>query len=413
MRLLLVALAIASCGFAIRWAVVYGFSRLLVTYSLSAGNTAAATKAKQLTPKDAEAHLASAAMLSFAGAPDQSAMELERAVALRPADYLPWLNLGLLRDQLGDTAGALKAFDEAVKRAPYYSQPRWLRGNTLLRTGQYEAAFQDLNRAAQSNPELFPALLDLAWGLSKGDVTLAENLAQVNDDQARIAFAKLLARRGKTQESLAQFSRATNVPDDVKRELLDQLLAKGAFKEAHEVWQQLKGTQSQSLNNQAGSLVYDGGFEGSLSFGGGGFGWRVPRDSQTTSISLDSSQPHSGSQSLRIDFSGDSNAIISQLILVEPSRRYRVQFASRSKTLVTAGLPVVRISDAAGDLRILGKSLPLANGTTEWQLLSFEFATPPNTSAVVLSLQREGCSMSECPIFGSVLLDSFTMQALD
>jgi len=53
-------------------AVTYGLSRLLVTYSLSAGNLAAAKKATELTPQDAETHLARAAVLSMSGAPDQS-----------------------------------------------------------------------------------------------------------------------------------------------------------------------------------------------------------------------------------------------------------------------------------------------------------------------------------------------------
>ena len=411
--MLLVATAIVACLFAIRSAATFGFSRLLATYSLAARNLSAAKKAVELTPKDAEAHFANAVVSSLSDTPPQSVTELEQAVALRPADYTLWQQLGLLRDQTGDTAAALAAFDEAVKRAPFYSQPRWNRGNVLLRSGQYEAAFIDLNQAAQSNPELIPVLLDLAWGLSRGDVKLTEQLVQIKGDKMRIAFAQLLARHGKAQEAIAQFGGASNVPEATRSELIDQLLAKGAFKEAFAVWKSAIGPKDN--NEPAGPSIYDGGFEGSLSLGAGGFGWRVPRDLQATSVAPDSSQPHSGSQSLRIEFSGNSNPgsqVISQLLLVEPAGHYRINFASRSQDVVTGGLPLLVVNDASGDLKRLGQSSPLAKGNSNWQLLSLEFTTTPATIAVVLSLQRENCTTSPCPIFGSVSLDSFSVERL-
>jgi tetratricopeptide (TPR) repeat protein len=410
LRLLLIAIAIAVCLLVIRTAATFGFSRLLATYSLNERNLTAARKAVELTPKDAEAHFANAFVLGFAGTPQQSVIELERAVALRPADYTLWQQLGLLRDQIGDTAAALAAFDEAISHAPFYSQPRWNRGNVLLRAGQYEAAFKDLSQAAQSNPELIPTLLDLAWGLSKGDVKLTEELAQINTDKKRLAFAKLLARHGRAQEAVVQFKSAGDVPDNIELDLIDQLIAKNAFKEAFEIW---KNYQHKEL--ERGPSIYDGGFEGPLSFGERGFGWRVQRDLPATSISFDSSQPHSGLKNLRIEFEGNSNSgsvLISQLIPVGPSKRYKVNFAGRSQDVVTGGLPLLVVNDASGESKRLAQSPPLVKGTSDWQPFSFEFTTTPSTTAVVLSLQRESCTTSPCPIFGAVSLDSFSLEQL-
>ena len=412
LRLLLVAVAIAACVFVIRSAAAFGVSRLLVTYSLTAPSAAAANKATDVTPADAEAHLASAAMLSLSDRPDQSAAELERAVALRPADYRLWSALGLLRDQLGDPRGALAAFDEAIKRAPFYSQPRWNRGNVLLRTGQYEAAFNDLSQAAQSNPELIPKLLDLAWGVSQSNVELAEELAQVKTEPMRLAFARLLARRGKGRETLAQLARAGSVPDAVRRELVEQLLARSAFSEAFEIW---KAGRVEPGREPARPSIYDGGFEGTLEIASGGFGWRVPRDLQAISISLDQVQPQSGARDLRVDFGGNSNPalpVVSQLILVEPSRHYQVNFAARSQDIVSGGRPLLIATDAAGEQKRLGQSAPLAQGSSDWQSFSFEFTTAATTNAVLISLQRENCTSSPCPIFGSISLDSFSVQQL-
>jgi hypothetical protein len=391
---------------AIRSAVAFGVSPLLVTYSLTVGNVVAAQKASQISPNDAEPHLASAAILSISGSPDQGVIELERAVALRPADYVLWSELGLLRDQTGDSAGALKAFDESIKRAPYYSQPRWNRGNVYLRSGQYETAFNDLNQAVQSNPALLPNLIDLAWAISRGDVKQTEQLVTVKGDQARIAFAKLLARKGKGGDVLEQLGAVKQVPDAVRRELVDQLLSKGALREAYLLW-----NGAAAPGNTAPS-IYDGGFEGTLSFGETDFGWRVPREVQATNVLLDSSQPQSGAKNLRIEFNGNSNLNISQLVLLQPSKRYQINFASRSQDVVSGGLPIIVISEGTGEPKRLGQSQPLSQGTTNWQIFSFEFATNPTTSAGLLSVQRENCSTPPCPIFGSVSLDSFSIQEL-
>lgn len=407
---MLVVAAIGACLFAIRSAAAFGVSRLLATYSLGARHLGAAKKAVELTPMDAEAHFVDAVVLGMSDTPSKSAPELEQAVALRPGDYTLWQQLGLLRDQTGDKAKAVAAFDEAIRRAPFYSQPRWNRGNVLLRSGQFDAAFVDLNQAAQSNPDLIPILMDLAWGISRGDVKLTEELTQIKGDKMRLAFARLLARRGEGQETIAQLREAGNVPEAVRQELIDQLLAKGAFKEAFEIWKDKAGPQTSG--GRAGPAIYDGGFEGALSFGETGFGWRVPRDLPATSVSLDSGEPHSGSKNLRIEFKGNSNPNISQLILLEPNHRYRINFASRSEDVVTGGLPFLVVSDAAGDLKRLGQSAPLAKGNSKWQPYSFEFTTTPATTAVVLSLQRESCTTAPCPIFGSISLDSFSVEQL-
>jgi hypothetical protein len=409
LRLLLLAISIGACLFAVRAASAYGVSRLLATYSLSAKNLYAAQKAVALTPQDSEAHFADAVVMGMSNMPEQSIAELEQAIALRPADYTLWQQLGLLRDQAGDKTGAMAAFDESIKRAPFYSQPRWNRGNVLLRSGQYEAAFTDLNQAAQSNPDLIPILLDLAWGVSRGDVKLTEQLTQIKGDKMRLGFAKLLARRGLASEALAQLHQAGTVPANIRQELIDQLLSKGSFKEAFEIWRDSSGVERQ--NDPGAPLIYNGDFEGPLSFGETGFGWRVPRDLRATSITLDSGQPHSGSRNLTIEFSGNSNPSLSQLIVVESSTRYRINFAGRSRDVVTGGLPLFVVIDAV-DSKRLAQSQTLPKGTTTWQSFSFEFTTTPATTAVLLSLQRENCTSSPCPIFGSVSLDSFSVEKL-
>jgi tetratricopeptide (TPR) repeat protein len=367
LRLIVVIILVGFCLWTIRDSGAFGVSRLLDRFSMANFDLAIADKAVKLAPTDAQAHFAAAAVLSTLNRTPESAVEMERSVALRPSDYALWSQLGLLRDQLGDTAGALAAFDEAVRLAPFYARPRWQRGNLLVRAGSYEQGFQDLSRAALSNPELIPALIDLAWNVSKGDPNLTEQWSQIKTDQGRIAFAKFLARRGKGPEVIAQLRKIAVVPEDSRRQLVEELVAKGAFESAYEVWKAGRGDQVPVP--QPKPQIYDGGFEAPLTFDATGFGWRVSRNVQGIALSLNSSAPHTGSRNLRIDFSGNSDpgaGLISQLILVEPSRIYQINFASRSQDIVTGGLPIVVVTDAQGERKRLGQTPPLS-GVNDWK----------------------------------------------
>ena len=62
--------------------------------------------------------------------------------------------------------GAIAAATEAVSRAPFYAQPHWQLGNLLIRAGHHDAGFSELRLAAESDPELLTAVIDLAWHLA-------------------------------------------------------------------------------------------------------------------------------------------------------------------------------------------------------------------------------------------------------
>jgi hypothetical protein len=411
-RFLLLLITIGLCAWVIISTARLGLSRIFTKYSLVTGNQTVADRAIEMSPNDADAHRARAAVLTLSQSSAASAAEWEQAVALRAADYSLWVDLGLSRDQIGDTSGALIAFDEAVKRAPFYAVPHWQRGNLLLRVGQYDSAFTDLNQAAQSNPELLPSLVDLAWNLSHGDPKIVQQMVRVNSQAAHTAMAKFFASYGKPQEALVEFQAGGLSDSATKRDLINRLLGTGSFAEAYQLWSTANGVTD---SEQARRQIFDGGFESALSFDEGGFSWRIPPRLQAATVSLDSSQPHSGAKSLRIEFAGDANPaadLVSQLVLVEPSRRYKVNFASRSQDVVSGGLPIVTVTDAGIDRKRLGQSLPLLKGSSNWKVISFEFTTQPATKAVVLSVQREGCSASPCPIFGAISLDSFSIEQL-
>lgn len=389
-----------------------GLSRLYSTYAADTGQLDAANIALDLSPADPEAHLIRAASLKANNRLEEAIHEYEQATALRPTDYVLWVELGLARDEAEDQTGAINALQEAVRLAPYYAEPHWQLGNLLLRAGRLDEAFVELRRAAASDNSFLPQLIDLAWNIYQGDVPSVEQAIQSQNSAARLALARFAAKHGKPLDAARIFRGIENVAEEDRRALLTELLTARQFKVAYEVW----STEKEKAEGHSPSAVIDGGFEEQINLDAPGFGWQIVRNPQALRISIDKAQPHTGSSSLRFDWSGDSNPaspVLSQLILVEPNARYRLLFAARAEELVTGGLPLLAIVDAsAKDAHELAQSNSLPQKTSPWQEYSVEFATGKETEAVLVTLRRQPCSSGPCPVFGSLWLDDFSLQKL-
>lgn len=374
---------------------------------MSNSTIAIANEAVRLTPSDPDAHRAKAIVFRQLRMYQNAKDELEIATSLRPRDDYLWLELGELRDELNDQVGALSAFDQAVASAPYYAHTRWQRANLRLRMGRYDEAFPELRDAAKSNRTYLPTLIDLAWSLSKHDTKLTEQLAGIDSVEARTSFARLLALQGRGKETLEQYASIKgNASPEIKRELVNSLIATFNYAEAFEIWSDNAGRSEKT------SEIYDGGFEGLLNFGEGGFGWHVVRQPQIE-VSQDAGSKESGEKSLRITFTGDSPATVtsvSQMIVVNPEHKYRLSFAVRSEELVTGGAPVLLIQDARSRTRIGSTNLQLESGI--WHKLNVEFIVPADCFAVLMKVARNECQTAPCPIFGTLWLDSFGLEEI-
>ncbi len=402
MRIGISVLAIAACILLILAAARIGFSRLLSKYALVADSMPAADEAVKLAPSDPDAHRARAGVLNHLRLPAEGKKELEIAASLRSRDDYLWLELGNARDQLEDSEGALAAVNQAVRWAPYYAHPRWQRGNLLLRMGRYEEAFADLRAAAASNGNFVPNLIDVAWGLVDGDAKRTEELVQINDDKARLAFVRFLSRKGKGPDVVDQV-RLLKVPlsEQNRRDLIRQLLGSKLYRAAFDLG-----------NRREEPAISDGGFEKPLGFDKADLGWVVSREDSKISLALDVSEPLTGTKSLQIRFAGASNpnlSVLSQTIIVKPQKRYRIRFAVRTKDLVTGGLPLISVSDALSN-ELLASSDNFPSSTNSWRPMEIEFSSLPTSEAIAVELRRNNCSSSPCPIFGTLWLDEFSIE---
>ena len=365
MRVGISLLGIALCLFLIQASARFGFSRLLTRYASLTHSTPVADAAVSVSPSDPDAHRARAAAYNAQQQYAEAAYSLEQAVALRYRDDYLWIELGNTREDLGDTTGALAALDQAVRWAPYYAHTHWQRGNLLLRTNRTNEAFADLRQAATANPKYLPNLIDLAWGISKGDLKTTQELTKISNDTERRALIRYLAGK--------------------------------SFRDAFTL----------AYGSTVTALLNDG-FEEPLVLNDVTFGWIVAPE-QKNHLAIDVAEKIEGAKSLQITFDGNwtpGTSLLSQTIVVEPKQTYRVSFAVKTKDLVTGGPPFIAVRDATNN-QLLGKSENLS--TPNWLTINIDFTTLPSSQAAIIRLERNNCDAS-CPIFGTLWLDRFRIE---
>ena len=402
MRIALTILGIAICLFLIQASARFGFSRMLARYALIENSIPAADQAVQLAPSDPDVHRSRATILNRSQMPTEAANSLATAVSLRYRDDILWIELGNTREELGDTDGSLAAMDQAVRWAPHYAHTHWQRGNLLLRMRRPVDAFSELRNAATANPAYTPNLIDLAWGISGEDLKTTESVLEIKDDITRLALIRFLARKGKGREVADQIASLTSPPStELQNEVARLLFAAKAYRESFDLWRAPNKAQ-QPIN---------GGFEEPITFADTTFGWIIAAD-QKSRAAIDVSEKSGGAKSLQINFDGAwalGTSLLSQTIVVDPGKTYRLSFAVRTKDLVTGGPPMILVVDANTN-QLLGRSENLPTSTTPWRTLNLNFNTTATSQAVIIRLQRNNCDSSPCPIFGTLWLDEFHIE---
>lgn len=391
-----------------------GLSRLKSKAALDGNDLAAAQKAVRLSPSDPEGYYARAKALGHAGDIKGGIENLKRAARLRPKDHFLWLELGFLRSQTDDPAGAINDFKRSIALAPFYAQPRWYLGNTLLSVDRYDEGFAELRRAAASDPTLYPELLELAAQVYGDAADAIQRAASPRTAEEKVALAGFFIRHDLETEEMLSFLKEGAVGEEGRKSLLKDLLAAKKYDLAFAVW--AAGRPRVPGAELSPSGVTNPGFESGIENSEAGFDWQFGGAQDGLRLSIDSQAAFEGRGSLRIDFKGKSalNSIVSQMVLVSPDSRYRLSFRCKTKDLVTGGLPAVVIDGAAAGSE--GRSLPgvvLPTGTTDWQNFTIDFSTPREAGPVTIVIRRNSCQERVCPAFGSLWLDAFSLEKVN
>jgi tetratricopeptide (TPR) repeat protein len=410
--LALVGLAISIWGLAS--AFKSGASSLLVVVAraqaLSDQETGLQTaqKAISFNSRNPSTHLAKAGILLSQRKHAQVKAEMEETIKLLPKDYFLWLELGRARDFANDSKEAIEATRRAQKLAPFYSDVSWQLGNSLIRAGQPEEGFEELRRSALSDSTLWPALIDMAGGLL-GEVESIEKTLKPEGHAAFYAFARFYAKHNRPKEALRCYQNASDKSPDENTLFLADLFNGGHFAAARQVWVESEGKSYITVGNQ----ISNPGFEADILQDERWFGWRLLNMPAAFNAAVDSSKPAKEKRSLRLDFSGEvpiGSAYLYQYVTVQPGRSYQLHLSIRAQELVSGGLPVLYIVEPGGENRqVLGVYDGFTSGASDWRNISLKFKASPRYEAVTIELQRKGCPVPQCPIFGKLWLDDFRL----
>lgn len=408
--LLPVALAVAGAWYATRWYV--GNTMAEYAPAVEEGGLDVAHKAEQLAPDDPLTHWTIASLEKSTFSPEDERLAVEHyreAARLSPNDYRLWLDLGRAQEASGDRAGGEQSLRRAVELAPYYSLPRWYLGNLLLREEKIDEAFAELRLAGNADVTLRPQIFNLAWHVYDQD---AQSVLQAMGDSpsSRADLTNFLLGVNRIDDALKIWG---GLKPGEKREqraaseaLMKKLLEAKRFTEALSVYNDYTEDEPQRVEQ-----ILNGGFELDES-GDNPFGWQTVGE-RGVEVSFDEENPHGGRRSLRVNFGATSQVQfnnIKQLIVVEPSTSYRLEFYVRAENLKSLSTPLVAVLDAASGTW-LGASQPLALGNSDWQLVKIDFKTPQHAQAVIISTARAACPPDNvCPIFGTVWYDDFNLQ---
>ena len=409
--LLPLALALAGVWFSARW-----YLGDTIAENLDPDNRGLETArmAAGLAPDDPLAHWRLAEIELRTLPPDQISQaiaEYEQATRLSPNDYRFWLSLGRALEQSGDAEKGERAMRRAVELAPSYSYPRWYLGNLLLRSGQEEAAFAELRRASEAYPELQPQVFNLAWQVYRQSPNELAN-AIGPAVATRAEFARYLIDSGQLDDGLRIWN-GLNASEKKESEVTGQAILKSLrearhFRKTLDLWNDLApdGAQRPTLGQ-----IVDGGCEQNTGADASPFGWQV-KSTKQAQVTFDTGSHHSGARSLRILFQapGRVEFNVSQLVTIDPATQYDLDCFLKTQQLASAGSPVVEVIDAT-DGALLSASKPAPPDNHDWQPITITFKTGAKTEAIMIRISRASCGdNAECPIFGTVWYDDFSLR---
>ncbi len=129
-------------------------------------------KAAALDNASVEALVSIAECLRQTGALQEAREQLVHLAALRPADATVLFSLGLVCDDLGDSAAAIEAYRRCVGAQANLAKAHFNLGLTIQQTGDMAEALACYRRAIQAEPETFGRIAQALCSAKQGQLWL-------------------------------------------------------------------------------------------------------------------------------------------------------------------------------------------------------------------------------------------------
>ena len=313
------------------------------------------------------------------------------SLGLNPLSADTWLDLASAYETEGEIDAARKAFLEAKHLYAVSAEVLWGYGNFLLRQNELESAFAEFHRAVEENPQLGAEAVRICRHVEPDFDQILYRVLPPKSDAYLYAMGELI-KEADTTDALKVWSKLFDLHPKVHgREVIqfvDGLLRSQQTSDAARVWSQAVTLMDlPKMDDPAGSLIWDGGFETDVT--GGGLAWRFG-EHQNPVIGYDHNVMHSGLRALRLDF--DQKNIsgfvdVCQLVVVEPKTAYEFSAWLRTKDMAKEGgiffrlaMPGLQASPVFETTKLLG--------TNEWTKVSMPWTSPDESRLAQVCLAR-------------------------
>jgi hypothetical protein len=313
------------------------------------------------------------------------------SLGLNPLSADTWLDLALAYETEREIDAARNAFLEAKHLYPASSEVLWSYGNFLLRQNELEPAFREFHRAIEETPELAGEAVRICRHVEPDFNQILYRVLPPKADAYLNAVGELTIEAD-TADALKVWSKLLLLhPKLHSHEVIpfvDALLRGQQTSDAARVWgQAVTLMELPKMDDPAGSLIWDGGFETDVI--GGGLAWRLGQR-QFPVITYDHNVMHSGLRALRLDFDQKNFSgfvDVCQLVVVEPKTAYEFTAWLRTKDMAKEGGIFFRLAVPGLQGGPVFETTKLL-GTNEWTKVSMPWTSPDESRLAQVCLER-------------------------
>jgi len=324
-----------------------------------------------------------------------------------------WLDLGTAYELEGDISAARNAFLQAKRAYSLSPEVSWRYGNFLLRRGEFDAAFAEIEQAVEADPKRGAAAVTLGTRFDPDLKAVLERVLPHAQD-SYLSVISALSEQQQTDQALIVWSQMAVLHPHLQMSesypLLEALIRKRQMREAQTVWDQALAFAGVSRPpDPPGSLVWDGGFESDIAKGG--LTWYYPSFIGGVQVTLDTREKHSGNRSLRVTFNGLQNVNfndVCQYVAVQPSTSYRFSAWVRTRDISTDQGVRFGLQSLSASQNSTGWTEDV-RGTQPWAQIEFPWSSGNDVRQLHLCVSRLPSAKFDSKIGGSAWIDDVSL----
>jgi Flp pilus assembly protein TadD len=339
----------------------------------------------------------------------QAESHAKQAVNLSPWDYQARSLLATAQELNGKQEEAENSLRAAVKLAPNHAELNWAFANLLVRRGKLNESFGPFRIATGSKADLLPPAIETIWRSSDGSLDALKSFAG-DDAETTLAVAKFLTGQNLFSEAGAVFNsidKQAKAHSPQSPELIVALMRAGKFDLARATWVELMTTIRPDAQ-APGALIWDGGFEMDAVEGLNQFNWAI-QPNKFARIAIDRGVARTGRRSLKVVFSGLDTTTLSDQVqqTIVLKPGAGYYLECYAKTKDLITPEGPRVA-IIGQSGLIAASGPAPADSSDWRRLTVSFVAPANGVATLAIVRTPKFSYDD-PTSGTIWFDDFTL----